>query len=77
MKKTNITVSYDEEKAAAIRLYMEQKNVKLEEELVKAMDSLYAKNVPAGVRDFIDMRSGMLVETSGQKGYGRKEKSGC
>ena len=67
MKKTNITVSYDEEKTIAIRLYMEHKKLKLEEELEKAMDSLYTRNVPVGVRDFIDMKSGVVVETIGQK----------
>ena len=67
MKKTNITVSYNEEKTTAIRLYMEHKKLKLEEELEKAMDSLYTRNVPAGVRDFIDMKSGVVVETTGQK----------
>ena len=67
MKKTNITVSYDEEKTTAMRLYMEHKKLKLEEELEKAMDSLYTRNVPVGVRDFIDMKSGIVVETTGQK----------
>lgn len=67
MKKTNITVSYDEEKTTAMRLYMEHKKLRLEEELEKAMDSLYTRNVPVGVRDFIDMKSGIVMEITGQK----------
>lgn len=67
MKKANVTVSYDEERTMAIRLYMEQKKLKLEEELEKAMDTLYTRNVPVGVRDFIDMKSGVVIETVGQK----------
>ncbi len=32
----------------------------MENELTKALDALYSKNVPAGVRDFLDMRSGTV-----------------
>ena len=73
MKKATITISFDEEKATATRLYLKQKNVKLEEELVKAMEVLYTKSVPAGVRDFIEMRSGTVLETVGVKNTGRKD----
>ncbi len=61
MKKTTINISYDEEKLNALKLYLEQKGMQTENELVKALDSLYAKNVPTGVREFIDLRSGMIV----------------
>lgn len=73
LKKATITISFDEEKTTATRLYMKQKNVKLEEELVKAMEVLYTKSVPAGVRDFIEMRSGTVLETVGVKNTGRKD----
>ena len=53
MKKINLTVSYEEEKVKALRWYLEQKNTKLEEELVKAVDTLFNKNVPANVRNYI------------------------
>lgn len=58
MKKVNITISYDEEKLNALRLYLEQKGVHTEDELSKALDTLYSKTVPAGVREFIELRSG-------------------
>lgn len=58
MKKTTITLSYDEEKLNALKLYLEQKNAQVEDELTSALDTLYQKNVPSGVREFIDMRSG-------------------
>ena len=38
MKKTNVTISFDEEKLTALRLYMEQKDLQLEDELTKAME---------------------------------------
>ena len=56
MKKTTITISFDEEKLAAIRLYMGQKDVALEEEIRKAIDGFYTKYVPASVREFLELR---------------------
>lgn len=58
MKKAAVTISYDEEKLNALKMYLGQKDTQVEEELTKALDTLYNKNVPAGVREFIDMRSG-------------------
>ena len=58
MKKTNITIAYAEEKLAALNLYLSQKTLTVEEELGKALDALYTKNVPAGVREFIELRAG-------------------
>ena len=58
MKKNSVSVSYDEEKLSTLRLYLEQKGMQVEDELTKSLDTLYAKNVPAGVREFLNMRSG-------------------
>ena len=58
MKKATVTISFDEEKLAALSMYLEQKNNKVETELEKALETLYSKNVPAGVREFIDMKCG-------------------
>ena len=57
MKKTTITISYDEEKFSALKMYLAQKNMQAESELGKALETLYVKTVPAGVREFIDMKS--------------------
>ena len=58
MKKVTISISYDEEKLSALKLYLDQKQMQVEEELTKALDALYCKNVPAGVRDFFNLRAG-------------------
>ena len=58
MKKSAITISFDEEKLSALRMYLSQKNATVESELEKMLDTLYSKTVPAGVRDFIEMKSG-------------------
>lgn len=59
MKKDSITIPYDEEKLAALRLYLEQKGQSVEQEIVSAVDTLYTKSVPSNVREFLDLRSGM------------------
>ena len=58
MKKVTISISYDDEKLNALKLYLSQKDTQVEDELAKALDTLYSKTVPSGVRDFIEMRSG-------------------
>ena len=60
MKKTTFNISFDEDKASALVLYLSQKGTTAEAELEKALDTLYSKPVPAGVRDFIDMKSGTV-----------------
>ena len=71
MKKTTIGVTFDEEKTTATRLYMKQKNMNLEEELAKAMETIYTKNVPSGVREFIDMRTGAVITATPIKEKGK------
>ena len=58
MKKTTFNISFDEDKAAALVLYLSQKGATVETELEKALDTLYTKTVPAGVREYIELRSG-------------------
>lgn len=58
MKKTTISVSFEDEKLSALKMYLEQRGQTVEGELEKALDTLYAKTVPAGVREFLNLRSG-------------------
>lgn len=57
MKKTSVSIMYDDEKLNAVKLYMSQRDLDFKEELEKSVDALYAKYVPANVREFIDMKS--------------------
>lgn len=66
MKKTSVSIMYDDEKLNAIRLYMSQRDLDFKEELEKSVDSLYAKYVPANVREFIDMK-GLQTKSSKPK----------
>ena len=67
MKKINIAIAFDEEKLTALKMYLGQKNMTVEKELEKALDVLYGKTVPAGVREFIALRSGEEIPTEKKK----------
>ena len=58
MKKAVIPVSFDAEKLSAAKLYMAQKDLSFEDEMIRAAEALYGKYVPANVREFIDLRAG-------------------
>ena len=73
MRKTNVSIIYDDEKLNAIRLYMSQRDLDFKEELEKSVDSLYAKYVPANVREFIDMKS-VLAKPPKPKSKSHKKK---
>lgn len=72
MKKTSITVSFDEEKLSALKLYLEQKGQKVETELEKSLEGLYNKTVPTGVREYLSLRSAEKVPV---KGKGKTQKA--
>jgi len=67
MKKANITLSYEEEKIQAVRLYLKHKNLILEDELRALIDALYKKHVPIILREYFDLRDGAVTEKSPQK----------
>lgn len=75
MKKTSISIMYDDEKLNAIRLYMSQRDLDFKEELEKSVDSLYAKYVPANVREFIDMKSSQAKPPKPKKQKPQEENS--
>lgn len=71
MKKTSVSIMYDDEKLNAVKLYMSQRNLDFKEELEKSVDVLYTKYVPANVREFIDMKS---LQTKPSKSKTEKSK---
>ena len=66
MKKT-VSIGVDSEKLTALEMYLNQKNTKLSDELLKYTEQLYQKNVPSNVRDFIEL-------AASKKGSGREKK---
>ncbi len=57
MRQATVTVSYDEKKLDALRKYLEKKGIDFEDEMVKSIDTLYSKNVPSAVKEYLDMKS--------------------
>lgn len=53
--KKSVTVSVEAEKLTALEMYLEQKSMKLPEELEKFAEQLYQKYVPSNVREFIEL----------------------
>jgi len=60
LKKTQITFSFDEEKLNALKIYLSQKGLQLEDELEKATETIYSKAVPVSVREYIDVKNGNI-----------------
>ena len=56
MRKVNVTVSYDEEKLKALEIYLTKRGMSFDDELLKSIDALYAKNVPSAVKEFFEMK---------------------
>lgn len=59
MKKYSVSFEYDEERIKALKKYLEAKNSNLEAEIFKAVDNLYNKTVPVGVREYLDLMVGV------------------
>lgn len=57
MKKTSLTIQYDEEKLSTVMLYLEKKGIDINDEIVRFIDTLYAKNVPTTIRNFFEMKA--------------------
>ena len=64
MKKANIVITFDEEKLAAVKMYMSQRELDLKTELEKMLDGMYVKFVPSNVREFIDMKADSIKPRS-------------
>ena len=54
--KKSVAITISDERLAALEMYLEQKNIKLSDEIDKCIDGLYQKNVPQNVRNFIEMK---------------------
>ena len=55
--KNTVTIALEDKKVLALKMYLDQKNSSLEDEMSKYAEQLYIKTVPQNVRDFIDMEA--------------------
>ena len=53
--KNTVTITLDDKKVQALRMYLSEKKTSLDEQLSNYAEQLYGKIVPQNVRDFIDM----------------------
>ncbi len=53
--KNTITITLDDAKISALKMYLDMKKTSLDEQLSNYAEQLYGKVVPQNVRDFIDM----------------------
>lgn len=61
MKNEKITIEFDDEKLDALQVYLNEKEISLESELVDTVQKLYEKHVPIPVRSFIERDRGKQV----------------
>lgn len=66
-KISTVQVEYDSEKLEAIRFYLQDKNSTIKRELTDALDSVYKKNVPAQVREYIERKNTSPSESNGSE----------
>lgn len=55
--KNTVIIALEDKKVLALKMYLDQKNSSLDEEISKYAEQLYIKTVPQNVRDFIDMEA--------------------
>lgn len=62
MKQTELKIKFSEEKLFALEQYMATKDeaLSVESQLEESMEKLYEKYVPAQVRDFIEIKNGVV-----------------
>lgn len=73
MKKDIVRVSFNAEKLRAINIYMEKKELDLEDELMNQLQKLYEKYVPANVREYIDEKQEEAIKRRKSKKPTKKQ----
>jgi hypothetical protein len=56
MKKTTVSISYNEEKLSALRLFLEQKGLTLDAELEGFVSKLFKRVVPQNVQKYLELK---------------------
>lgn len=75
MKKVSVTVQYDEEKLDTVKIFLEKKGLSLSDEIVKFIDGLYNKNVPAQVREFLELKRSSQKESAPKQNAKQRTRS--
>lgn len=57
MNKTEITLSFDDEKLAALEFSLKKEHVTVQKKLEQTLAQLYEQTVPAPLREYLDSRA--------------------
>jgi len=78
MKKSTITITYDEERLNAIQVHLALKSLDLNTEMSGVLDTLYNKYVPFSVRNYIELRDVAAPSSPAKKpvGAGKEQTNG-
>ena len=76
MKKTIVTLSYGEEKLTALKLYLAEKGMNFDDEMKKAIDALYSKNVPLSVKDYFEKKAKAIKQEKKQEAKANEQHRG-
>ena len=60
MKKSNISIPFDDEKLKATRYYADKKEISIEDELEECLQKIYEKHVPKDTREYIELTNSVL-----------------
>ena len=61
IKSTAVQIEYESDKLEALRVYLNDKNSTVGQEMLETLDSIYKKVVPTQVRDFIERKNAPLT----------------
>jgi hypothetical protein len=67
MKKATVTITFDEEKLAALRLFLEQKGLTLDAELEGFVSKLFKRVVPQNVQEYLELKDCVTPTTPAKK----------
>ena len=57
MKKTNITLTFDDDKLDALEFSLRKEHYSVQEHLEDALNALYEKTVPEPLREYLDSKA--------------------
>ena len=58
MSKTEIKITFDEDKLEAMHYYLAKKNTSPQKELTAKLEELYGEYVPADTREYLEHKTG-------------------
>lgn len=61
MKKTTISITFEDEKLGALEFSLKKENSSVQERMEDAIEKLYEQTVPEPVREYLDSKSALAT----------------